>query len=278
MIKANENTMQMNLQFFAEPGDPAASTEPAAFDTGNDDLNGLLGSIQLGQTEPAAQTDPAGTPPAAEPNPAPAEGTPPEGDVSQLPQNKQNYMFQQMRLQNQQLNQLLGKLAQANGIEYANPKELIDKLNDNAIEALSKRQNVPVELLREVESLRADSEAFKAMQYQNNAAAGFQSLVNTYGLDQKALETFAIELDQAGVNPFTSNVDIMNEYKVRHFDEIMQANIDKAVAAALARSTNADTHSTTPATTSTPAADPAGDGDKITTLEGLTKLLGSLDN
>lgn len=266
MKKEKIEPMLMNLQFFAE-GDSG----DAGFDTGNEDLNALLGQIQTTETTP-----PEGDPP-TEGEQTPPEATPPANeDVSQLSQNKQNFAFQQMRQQNQQLNQLLGKLAQANGIEYSNPKELIEKLNNNAIEAIAKTQNVPVSLLKEVEDLRRDSEAFKAMQFQNNAAAGFQAVVTNYGLDQKALEAFAIELDQAGVNPFTSHVDVLQEYKSRHFDEIMQAKIDEAVAAALTKNTSADTHSTTPSSTSTPTKT-GGDEDKITTVEGLNQLLTTLN-
>ena len=185
-------------------------------------------------------------------------------------QERQNYAFGQMRTQITELTNLLGRVAAANGIEYSDNKDLIAKLTDDTIARMAQRQNVPVELLREIEALRQDSQAFKQQQLRDAAAIGFQKLVDTYGLSQQQLEQFAVELDQKGKNPFTQPLDILAEYKMAHYDDILKAEVQKAVQEALTKSSAADQNS------STPGQHQGGNGggdNKITTVAGLSALL-----
>ena len=195
--------------------------------------------------------------------------TPPE-DNKPNADDKRNYAFGQMRQQINQLQELLGKVAKANGVDYADNKDLIAKLNDDAITKMAQKQNVPVELLKEVEMLRQDSAAFKAQQLKDAAAIGFQNVMDTYGLTQEQLKAFAVELDQAGKNPFTQPVNLIEEYKMMHFDDIVNAKVQKAVEEALKKDSAANQSS------STPGQQQGGSGDssqKITTVAGLTALL-----
>ena len=79
-------------------------------------------------------------------NDAPDEGEPSDGDPSNA-EERSNKAFGQMRIQIKQQNQLLGKMADALGIEYSSPSELMQKLNDNALESLAQKQGVPTRLL-----------------------------------------------------------------------------------------------------------------------------------
>lgn len=196
-----------------------------------------------------------------------------QNNTQRSAQDKQNFAFGQMRTQITELTNLLGKIANANGIEYTNNKDLLEKLNDDAIGKMAQKQNVPVELLREVEALRQDSQAFKAQQLRDAAALGFQNLMNTYGLTQQQLQDFAVELDARGKNPFTQNVDLLSEYKVMHFDEIVASKVEKAVQEALAKSGAADQHSSTPGNKQ---GSNGGGAEKISTVAGLTSLLDEL--
>ena len=196
-----------------------------------------------------------------------------QNNTQRSAQDKQNFAFGQMRTQITELTNLLGKIANANGIEYTNNKDLLEKLNDDAIGKMAQKQNVPVELLKEVEALRQDSQAFKAQQLRDAAALGFQNLMNTYGLTQQQLQDFAVELDARGKNPFTQNVDLLSEYKVMHFDEIVASKVEKAVQEALAKSGAADQHSSTPGNKQ---GSNGGGVEKISTVAGLTSLLDEL--
>ena len=233
---------------------------------GMDALEGILAGMDSGEDSASGEPDNAQ-------QQEPDQGSDAGGEAQnnqRSAQDKQNYAFGQMRTQISALTSLLGKVAKANGIEFASERELMDKLNDDAIEKMAHKDNVPVELLRKLEMLERDSAAFRAQQQRDAAAVGFQNLVNEYGLTQQQLEAFAVELDQQGKNPFTSNVDLMAEYKLLHFDDIVQAKVNRAVQEALAKSGAADQHS------STPGANQGGNGgnpDKITTVAGLTELL-----
>lgn len=184
--------------------------------------------------------------------------------------DKRNYAFGQMRTQITQLTDLLGRVAKANGVEYTDSKDLIAKLTDDTIQKMAQKQNVPVELLREVETLRQDSAAFKAQQLRDAAAIGFQNVMNTYGLTQDQLKQFAVELDQQGKNPFNQPVDLMREYKMMHYDDILQAAVQKAVEEALKKDSAANQSSTTPGQQQ---GGNGGGDQKITTVAGLSALL-----
>lgn len=190
---------------------------------------------------------------------------------AQLEEQRRNFAFGQLRQENNELAAILGKIAQANGIQYANTRDLMGKLNDDAINKLAQKQNVPVELLREMDALRAGQQQWQQAQREQVAYAGFQTLMSQYGLSQDDLKAFAVELDGAGKNPFTQNINIVDEYRLRHFDDIMNKRVDAAVKEALAKSSAADNHSSTPG-----AQQGAGSGDggqKITTQEGLNNFL-----
>ena len=190
---------------------------------------------------------------------------------AQLDEQRRNFAFGQLRQENNELANILGKIAQANGIQYANTRDLMGKLNDDAINKLAQKQNVPVELLREVDALRAGQQQWQQSQREQVAYAGFQTLMSQYGLSQDDLKAFAVELDGAGRNPFTQDINVVDEYRLRHFDDIMNKRVDAAVKEALAKSSAADNHSSTPG-----AQQGAGSGDggqKITTQEGLNNFL-----
>lgn len=169
-------------------------------------------------------------------------------DANQVSDNtrKANEQFARMRIANKQLTQLLGKLATANGIEYANTNELISKLNDSALQQISQKSNVPVELLKEVESLRADSEMLRQQQAQTRLTEGFKTLMNEYSLDEKELRTFCSELDGAGVDVSAHGFDVVGYYKMTHMDDIIQKRVAAEVAKALNKDAVADAHSTAP--------------------------------
>ena len=199
------------------------------------------------------------------------DASPNESDNQQRSQeDKRNFAFGKMRTEINQLTDLLGKVAKANGVEYSDSKDLVAKLNDDAIQKMAQRQNVPVELLREIETLRQDSEAFKAQQRRDAAAIGFQKVMDTYGLTQDQLKEFAVELDQQGKNPFEKPIDLLAEYKMLHYDDILNAAVKKAVEEALKKDSAANQSS------STPTKQQGGNGSdpqKVTTVAGLTALL-----
>ena len=185
---------------------------------------------------------------------------------------RMNYAFGQLRTELDANKALLAKLATAAGIQYTDEKDLFAKLNDNALSQLAARQNVPVDLLKRMETLEQNNAAYEAEQRKTETMLSFQKLQNTYGLTNEELMAFAQELDEKGLNPFTSRVNIDSTYRDLHFDDIVNKRVNKAVEEALKKSSVADTHSSTP-NRSTGKGDNSGDGKKITTVSQLSDLL-----
>lgn len=185
-------------------------------------------------------------------------------------QQKQEYAFGQMRQQNNTYFGILEKLAKANGIEYKDRNDLVDKMSNKALDELSVTQKVPKELLEEIDTLKRNSEELLLQKRQERVQTGFKNLIDSYGLTEQELHDFATELDSNGINPMASDkVDITAVYKMLHFDDILEKEKEKAVQNALKKSGDADAHSTVP-------SNKKGKGDttgKITTVDALNNLL-----
>lgn len=244
---------------------PRSASEEGDDPTGMDTLNDLLDKMESGETP---ETPPAGD----DAQGGETQDNESEGTQNQTPsaEDKRNFAFGKMRTEITKLTELLGKVAKANGLEYTDSKDLVAKLSDDAIQKMAQRQNVPVEILQELEALRQDSEQFKAQQRRDAAAIGFQKVMDTYGLTQEQLKEFAVELDNQGKNPFEQPVDLLAEYKMLHYEDILNAAVKKAVEEALKKDSAADQSSSTPAQQQ---GGNGGENQKITTVAGLTALL-----
>lgn len=183
------------------------------------------------------------------------------------PEQKQQYAFAQQQHQIKELTDLLKFQADAAGLKYSDNKDLVAQLKEKALVDRATQQNIPIDLLREVEQLRQDSAQWKRYQNEQNAMAGFNRIQADYGLDQAALEAFAVELDQAGRNPFNGGVDVVAEYKARHIDDIISAAVQKA----LKQSSTVDSTSSTPSSMQGTAGD--GKPQTVSSVAQLNALL-----
>ena len=145
--------------------------------------------------------------------------------------DKDNAAFAEMRAQNKLYGDLIKKMADANGIQYQNEADLINALNGDALNKIAERKGVPVEILQRMEQLEQNSRNWEAQQNQQRLTNGFQNLMTKYNLDQTGLTNFAGELDKAGVD--INTVDIEKEYVSMHLDDIIAARTAAAVAEAL---------------------------------------------
>lgn len=244
---------------------PYSASDEGGEQGGMDALDSLLDQMESGT--PPEQSSEDSDKDETQP---PDESEDSEDSQQHSAEDKRNFAFAKMRTEINQLTALLGKVAKANGVDYTDSKDLVAKLSDDAIQKMAQKQNVPVELLREVEMLRQDSEQFKAQQRRDAAAIGFQNVMDTYGLTQEELKAFAVELDEQGKNPFEQPIDLMEEYKLLHYDDILNAAVKKAVEEALKKDSAANQSSSTPGQQQ---GGNGGSGEKITTVAGLTALL-----
>ena len=247
---------------------PYSASEEGDEPAGMDALDSLLDKMEAGETP---ETPPSGDDAQGDEKTQPNESEDTDGQQAQRTQeDKRNFAFGKMRTEINQLTELLGKVAKANGVEYSDSKDLVAKLNDDAIQKMAQRQNVPVEILQELDMLRRDSEQFKAQQRKDAAAIGFQRVMDTYNLTQEQLKEFAVELDNRGMNPFEQNVDLLEQYKILHYDDILNAAVKKAVEEALKKDSAANQSSSTPAQQQ---GGNGGENQKVSTVAGLTALL-----
>ena len=246
----------------------SAAEDDAAIDSVGALDAALDAAASAGETQQPAPED---NPPSPDLTAGDGEPQPQPDGTRPTPEQKQEYAWNEMRKSNKELLTLLGKVADANGIKYQNDKDLVKALNDDAIVKMSQKTNVPVEILQELEQLKADSQAWKAQQLRETAAVGFENLKQQFGLEQADLEKFAVELDQRGLNPFLQPVDLVKEYQAAHFDEIVQKRIDAAVQAALQKSSAADAQSATVSTNA--GSNGNSKGEAISTVAGLSAIM-----
>lgn len=260
-MKKDELYMPYKLQFFADGEGDAGDGEPVGSDS--DELNKLL--TQMGEGSDEGDAGSADVPE--------GENTPPADDKPQTkPQDdKAAHAFAQMRVQNNQLLTLLSKVAKATGIEYTDNNDLLAKLDDDSITKLAAKQNVPVELLKRMEQLEQRDLVSQQEKLQQAAFLGFQQVKDAYDLTEDELRNFALELDTAGKNPFEQHINLVTEYKLTHFDDIVTKKANAAVQAALAKSSAADKHSSKP--NSANGKPDSGKPDKISTVAGLNSIL-----
>jgi hypothetical protein len=210
-----------------------------------------------------APTDPAPTdpkpadPPPADPKPAdpapsdpkPADPTP--ADPTPAP-DKSHEAFIHMRQQNTNLTKMLkgvGTILGLSDTDIADETKLTAALQAKITADAATKANVPVEFLTRMQNLEQRELERVALQRQDNAARGFQTVKDKYGLSQEQLNNFASELINNGINPLEQdNVNLVNHYKVLHFDDILQVEVAKAVAAEQARAAKANNSASTPNT------------------------------
>lgn len=196
-----------------------------------------------------------------------------QGNEPQLSEKQAN-AFAALRTQNAQKDALLKSLATALDIDTSNADQMYTALNERVLQLKSKQQNVPVELLRQVQEGQDAIAQLRRDQYQRDTALGFQKLQQDYNLTQADLNNFASELLQKGHNPFTSSVDVVEMYKILHFNDILEKAKADAVREEQERANHARTKGTTPSSTQGTGTNDDS-GKTITTQDGLTNLFAS---
>ena len=248
--------MPYNLQYFAADGSSvqggtAGST--GAGDTTSLDSAGLSALLNTMGND-GADTQGEDTSGQGDAN----GGTPQESDQTQQQQQQQsgadiNAQTQQqkdagafaaMRVRNKQMENMLKRVADAAGIQYANTDDMLTKLNDDALGKLAEKQGVPKELLMRLDSLEKSNQEYRQEQVNIKLRNDFMALQEKYNLTPEQLQTFATQLSNDRVDPLSA--DIMREYEVRNFDAIVQQRIQDAVQTALSKDQQVDEHSSTP--------------------------------
>lgn len=182
---------------------------------------------------------------------------------------KANAAFAQMRSENTALKKLVGDIAGVLGINPNTPQAQMQSAVQEAIlKAQAKQQNLDPAVLQRLQQLEQYKEANERQSLTNKAYMGFQTVKNQFNLSDKELDSFAEQLMQAGVNPFTTDVDLVSEYKLRNFDRLITAAEQRGAAKEVERQQNVAQHSSQP--NKTTGAGSNSEPDKITSTTELT--------
>lgn len=193
-----------------------------------------------------------------------------EGEISE-DQSKQAYAFAQLRQEASQKKQLLTGLQKILNIPEDTPMEdVMTKVQDAIVKAQAKQTGIPEEFITKLNNLEQRDKEYRAHQLQENAYLGFNKIQKEYGLDQTQVKAFAVELLKENINPFEQEIDLFKEYKVRHFDDIIKAEVAKAVREEQERAAKAGTQSTKPGNTQ---GQSQGEQGKITSIKELDNWL-----
>ena len=161
-----------------------------------------------------------------------------------------NQAFAQMRVENSNLRKLLGNVANVLGIDPKTPQEqMLQAIQKSVTAAQAKQQNIDPALLERLNVLEDYKANNERQALANKAIIGFQAVKNQFNLSDTELNDFADQLIEAKVNPYTSDIDLVAEYKLRNFDKLIEAAVARGVEQEARRSKNVSNHSTTPGNT-----------------------------
>lgn len=184
--------------------------------------------------------------------------------------SKANVAFARMRTQNKQMQQTLARLGGMLGVESEDPDALINALTGKMQEFEAKQTQIPLALLQRLEAAERYMASQDEQRIGDAARIGFQKVKDTYKLTDAQLNEFAVKLRDAGKNPFTQAIDLMQEYKLMYFDTLMQQARDEAAAAATKRQQKAKEHSTAPSKTQ---GSVGGGASSVSSVAELSQLL-----
>lgn len=234
---------------------------------------------QLGGTEDVPSTDPAA--PVETPDPEVQEPDKPEGTEDKpsetpaaAPQGdgKAQEAFIHMRQQNKRLSDTMrgvAKLFDLDDSVATDEEKLLEAIQTKITEKQATEQNLPIEVVQRLQ--RAEQLEHKVLE--QDTAFGFEAVKTKYGLTQDQLNKFAIELVEQGKNPYVTSVNLMREYRDMHYDEIVAAEVAKAITAERERAAHAQETSTTPNTKT--GAGTNGDPSKVNSVQQLEAWLRS---
>jgi hypothetical protein len=204
----------------------------------------------------------------------PAEDTP--LDPEEKFQSKRDSAFAQMRIQNKEMSDLIMNLAKATGQTPKNMAEAQAMLNEGLTKVVSKNRNIPEDVLREMEEDKKQLAELKQTQARQNALAGFQQVKDTFQLSRNDVNDFADKLIEKNINPYEQNVNLVEQYKLIYFEQLIAKAKEQGVQEERARSLKAQQNSTTPTNQNGLSETTGNQGKPIKTVNDLDALLSGL--
>ena len=180
--------------------------------------------------------------------------------------NRQNQAFARMRTENNQYKNMLTKLGESIGIKGGNLESTMQALQTALLQRQSEQQNIPLETLQRIENLERQNAVYQQDQLKQQALLGFENLKKEMNLKDEELREFATSLSENGIDPFTTKVDLVREYKLLNFDKLIAKAREEGIAEEAQRATKAAQHSTTP------SSGVGAKADKVEAIKSISDL------
>ena len=188
---------------------------------------------------------------------------------------RQNYAFAQQRQQIRAQEQFIKNLGKLIGMDNAKPEEIQNKVQEVLLEKQSKEQNIPVEILQRLEAAEAIVQENQAIRRQTEVQDSLAELAEKHDLDSDEIMEFTQYLIDNDKNPLDHpEIDLAAEYLKIHYEDMVQAAVDKALGKEKERQKKVEDKGASPAPDGNGGPDEDG---KIDTIEDLDKLFSSMD-
>ena len=189
-------------------------------------------------------------------------------------QARQNYAFAQQRQQIKAQETFIKNLGKLIGMDDASTEDIQTRVQEVLLEKQSKEQNIPIEFLKRLDAAEAVIQENQAIKRQSEVQHSLTSLAEEHGLSSEEVTEFAQHLIDEGKNPLeVDGIDIKAEYLKLHYNDMIQAAVDKALNKEKERKDKVKTKSGEPV----PDGGGAPEEKKIETVEDLDAIFNKLD-
>lgn len=233
-------------------------------------VNNTESTTDTGTDNQTTQTAEQGTPAQAEE----AQSNNDNAD-SQSTQSKSAAAFYKLRVENSNKTKLLKDLAEVIGIKEADESNLLEGVKNKILEYKSKEQNIPPNILQELQELREAQKATTIEQKRTRITSELQSLKDEFNISSAGMQSFVNDLVASGENPFDKDVNLKYAYIARNYDRLIKEAEERGRVEEQRRASKVQQHSSTPTNKS---SSPIGsNGKKIDSVSALEDVLNSLD-
>lgn len=190
-------------------------------------------------------------------------------------QAKQNHAFAEQRLRIKEDEKFIRDIGKLMGFDNkASLEDIRAKAKEVLIEKEAKDNNVPVEIMQRLDAAEQVIQENNRIKLETKVKEDFSELIDRHNLDEEAVTEFTTYLMDNGKNPMLDpSVDIAAEYLKLHYEDMVQAAVEEAMAKEEARKKKVDEKAA-----SSVEKSPADKEDsKITSVKDLDDLFANTD-
>lgn len=145
----------------------------------------------------------------------------------ETPEEKSSRAFAEMRAKNAKYEKALHRAAEVSGLSV---DQLLEQLDDKAIQQQAKTTNTNPDLIRRLEAVEAERAELQTMKVQNHIERQFGKLSQDFKVTQDELLAFTSELIKEGFNFNDLSVDYVTLYRGRNYESLVEKERQQWIA------------------------------------------------